>query len=277
MMTLKLLEVMPDVRAGYGLGSVEERKLCVMAMCSAEDRLRHGEPIGEETDECECVSPVLRTLAISKNDAEWESDEARTAWALDLVPKLLGTRDEVRDVRRAAALARYSVRVIAAKAMRSAGLLEEANRLTTLPEDVPLDIAEVAARAAVKDAKIAVLARAAGAEGAAGAAVDIVLAAQEAKDSLDSARAAQATAESAEAAAEAAQIAQAAAKSAESAKAVIWSTQTATESAKAATRTAQAAAESVAGAEWAAETTSRDTARATVGLDDLLWVAMETA
>jgi len=135
MMTLKLLEVMPDVHAGNGLGSVGEHQLCVMAMCAAEVRLRRGEPIGEATDECECVSPVLRALAIERNDSWWESAEARTAWALDLYPRLLGTRDEDRDIRRAKAVARYAVRVIAAKAMRSAGLVEEANRLATLEDD----------------------------------------------------------------------------------------------------------------------------------------------
>jgi len=99
----------------------------------------------------------LRELAIARNDAAWESDESRTAWALDLVPKLLGTRDEVRDVRRAAALARYSVRVIAAEALRSVRLLKEAERLATLPEDVRLedvrlDVAEAAAQTAAQSA-----------------------------------------------------------------------------------------------------------------------------
>ena len=137
-MTLKLLEVMPDVHAGNGIGSVGEHQLCVMAMCAAEVRLRRGEPIGEATDECECVSPVLRALAIERNDSWWESAEARTAWALDLYPRLLGTRDEDRDIRRAKAVARYAVRVIATEAMRSVGLLEEADRLATLA-DVDID------------------------------------------------------------------------------------------------------------------------------------------
>ena len=151
-MNLKLLEVMPDVHAGNGLGSVDRHELCVMAMCAAEARLRRGEPIGEATDQCKCVSPVLRELAIARNEAAWESDESRTAWALDLVPKLLGTYDDVRDVRRAAALARYSVRVIAAEALRSVRLLKEAERLATLPEDVRLDVAEAAAQTAAQSA-----------------------------------------------------------------------------------------------------------------------------
>ena len=137
-MTLKLLEVMPDVYAGRGVGNVVRHKLCVMAMCAAETRLRRGEPMGEATDVCECVSPLLRALAIVRNDAWWKSAEARTAWALDLVPKLLGTYDEDRDIRRAKAVARYAVRVIATEAMRSAGLLEEAYRLATLA-DVDID------------------------------------------------------------------------------------------------------------------------------------------
>ena len=211
MMTLKLLEVMPNVHAGRGIGSVVKHELCVMAMCAAEDRLRRGEPIGEATDQCKCVSPLLRTLAIAKNDSWWESDKERTAWALDLYPRLLGTRDEARDVRRAAAVARYEVRVIAAEALRSAKLFNEAKRLASLPEDVRLDVAEAAAKAAAKAAATAVSdvtarpSRAARAKWATKWAAVAAGAAQAALDAVDDARVAQAIAESAEAATRVAQ------------------------------------------------------------------------
>jgi len=143
---LKLLDVMPDVRAVHGVGDVAKHTLSVLAMCAAEDRLLRGEPIGEATEQVECVSPVLRVVAIARNVAAWESDAARTDWALALVPRLLDTRDDARDVRRAAAVARYAVRVIAAAALRAGGLPEAADRLAALPEDVPLDVAAEAAR-----------------------------------------------------------------------------------------------------------------------------------
>jgi len=109
---LKLLEVMPDIVAGYGLGKMEHHRLCVMAMCAVEDRLRHGESIGELTDQCECVSPVLRTLAIEVNDCRWYNERSRTKWALETVPKLLDTNDEKHDWRRLKAVIKHLVHEI---------------------------------------------------------------------------------------------------------------------------------------------------------------------
>jgi len=193
----------------------------------------------------------LRELAIAKNDAWWESDKERTAWALDLVPQLLGTRDEARDVRRAAAIARYTVRVIAAEALRSAELLEEADRLASLPEDVRLDVAEAAARTARTAATDAWTERASWDTWAAMATRAAEAASKSAVDAAQAVRAVR--------------VAEATAEDAENELSVTW-----------AVRAARAAAESAIGATRAAKYATQAIARDSTGLDDLLRVAMET-
>ena len=279
---LKLLEVMPDLRAVRGVGDVAMHDLCVLAMCAAEDRLRRGEPIGEATDQVECVSPVLRVLAIARNDAAWESDAARTEWALALVPRLLGSRDDARDVRRAAAVARYAVRVIAAAAMRAAGLGYAADRLAALPEDVPLDVAWAAAQEAEAAARVAEAA-ARETDAAAGAVwEDAARAAREAWATVwDVSESAEAQAwvawEATKAArASAASAVSAAARAARAAAAREAEVKAAARAAWKALSAARAAAQKAAALATKAARASAAAANGSASLDELLRIALET-
>jgi len=129
MMTLKLLEVMPNVKGCVGLGNYDLHQMCVMAMCVAEYRLRRGEPIGAATDKLECVCPLLRQLAIDVNDCVWPSEEARTKWALEMVPKLLNTYDESHEFRRTRAVIQHLVNKVLVPELKAAGYMDWAASL----------------------------------------------------------------------------------------------------------------------------------------------------
>jgi hypothetical protein len=142
MTDLLLLREIPGIRCVGGTGDYARGTGCVMSMAVGEWRLRQGESLGVATDDLPCVSQVVRTLAIYRNDTA-----ADTAWALATYPRILDTTPE-RDVEVAAWLARYAVRVIAPEALDAAGMHDEAERLRALPEGVPLDQAADAAEAA---------------------------------------------------------------------------------------------------------------------------------
>ena len=151
-----------------GIGDYDQHKACVMSLAVAMDRLRKGEPIGEATDNVHCVCPVLRRLVIYRNDGPWESDAARTEWGLAMAPRLLDTRrDETETVRRGYRCADVAVRVIAAQALRSAGLVDLAVRLEAL--DPIIDKKSAAAARAASAAAASYAARAAAAAAAWGA------------------------------------------------------------------------------------------------------------
>ena len=149
MSTTSLPQQIANLRLITGKGNYSAGTACVMSAAVALDRLRKGEPLGEATDELECVCPVIRRLAIGRNDGWWPSDEARTDWGLKLVPKLLDTRaDRARTVRRAFRVADVAVRFLAPIALRAQGRRDLAEKLERL-EPVVNKASAMAARSAV--------------------------------------------------------------------------------------------------------------------------------
>lgn len=141
MQTLRILKLIPDLTIVQGVGDYAEHTACVMSAVVAEDRLRRGEPLGEATDSVACVCPVVRALVIQRNDAGgvYDSDDARTEWALGMVPRLLNSRvNEVATFRRAEAVTSYAVHVIALESR----LYDESASLYVLPKDVSVEEAE---------------------------------------------------------------------------------------------------------------------------------------
>lgn len=155
MADLRILEALPGLTIVGGIGNYAENTACVMSAAVAEDRLRRGKPLGEATDELECVCPVVRTLAIYRNlFVRYADDAERTTWALGMVPRLLDSRRSVHTTRsRAEEVARYAVRVVAAEMLDRAGLQDWAERLRALPENVDMSTARLAADAAWRAAQ----------------------------------------------------------------------------------------------------------------------------
>lgn len=137
------------LRLVAGKGNYSAGTACTMSATVALDRLRKGEPLGEATDELECVCPVIRRLVIGRNDGWWPSGEARTEWGLKLIPKLLDTRvGPERTVRRVFRVADVTVRKIAPITLRAHGYQVMADQLERLAPIVDRQTA-MAARSAV--------------------------------------------------------------------------------------------------------------------------------
>jgi hypothetical protein len=121
----------------HGTGDYAEHQACTMSAAVAAWRVSRGEDLGVATDRLECVDPVLRVLVIRRNDATPVGD--LRSWALAMIPRIVGTHEgRERSVRRAAAVARHAIRVIAPLALDAAGLKAEAQRLRALGEAEPL-------------------------------------------------------------------------------------------------------------------------------------------
>lgn len=86
MLKLKLIRGMGD----YAFGRV-----CVMAAAVAKYRLDNGLPLGEATDELNCVCPTIRAFLIPFNDGLiWDSSNHRTEVLMPYVDKIIDTRND---------------------------------------------------------------------------------------------------------------------------------------------------------------------------------------
>src|SRR5215510_6261439 len=96
-----------------GVGNYQKGTACIVSAAVAQWRLEHGKPLGEATDEMDCIDPAIRRLAIRINDASWWKDDAeRTAVLSPFIPLLAGTRDESLLRKRAFLCADVAVREI---------------------------------------------------------------------------------------------------------------------------------------------------------------------
>jgi hypothetical protein len=121
----------------HGAGDYVKHEACIMSADVAITRAMRGEDLGRATDQSACISPVIRQLAIARNDYTPEAD--LRAWVLGLLPRIHGTAGSKElERRRAAAVARYACRVIAAEAMERAGLSNEASKLRTLDDEASM-------------------------------------------------------------------------------------------------------------------------------------------
>lgn len=84
---------------------------CLVAQAATIDALRKGQTLDAPTDRLHCACPLLRSLAIAGNDANWwKSNEERTEHLRPLIPLLLDSRGGLGLLQRRAA--RYSNAVI---------------------------------------------------------------------------------------------------------------------------------------------------------------------
>jgi hypothetical protein len=112
-MTMKI----KDLKLVDGIGDYADNTTCVMGAAVLYDRLSRGEPIGEATDDLDCVCPVLRALVIQRNDV-FDDDGERTRWGMALVPRLIDTRGDIETTRERAWMAACAAQSIAAAAKR---------------------------------------------------------------------------------------------------------------------------------------------------------------
>jgi hypothetical protein len=177
-----------------GAGNPAKGTACIMSAAVAKLRVSRGEPLGEATDVLDCACPVVRRLAIARNDLPMDG-ELRKQWALPMIDRIIGSRrDDETTRRRAEAVARYAVTVIAAEALRAAGMTDQADRLASLPPTATMgemrDAADAADAAADADASAYVAAAAYAAAAAAAYAADAAAAYAAAADAAYAAYAA---------------------------------------------------------------------------------------
>jgi hypothetical protein len=163
------------------VGDYKHKQACVMSAAVAAVRVARGIDMNGATDELECVDPAVRKLCIVRND-QTKSATDRKAWALAMIPRIVGTKNKALERKRAECIARYAARVIAAEAMDSAKLPEEAEKLRALGDDAPMSavraVASEARDSAYNAAAVAAYAAAAAAvDAAADAAADAAVAA----------------------------------------------------------------------------------------------------
>ena len=128
-----------------GVGDYDEKRACIMSACVAKWRLEHGEPLGDATDDLECVCPVVRRFAIRVNDAKWWKDDAeRTEVLMPFVDKILNTKDATKTMKRGYMCADSLVREITPRAFDVAGWAEEAAKLRALSPIVDAETASAA-------------------------------------------------------------------------------------------------------------------------------------
>ena len=130
-LTPEELNLLKRFHMGNGLGDYEQGNACVMACAVALWRFRHGEELGEATDELDCVCPVLRRLAIRLNDGVWwpAGEAERTAVLIPMVPRLLGTNNPGKTRLRMYRAADWSVRTMLPTRLRARGKVDEASAL----------------------------------------------------------------------------------------------------------------------------------------------------
>ena len=105
---------------------------------------------GKHGDTPKCACPVIGAYVIAGNDAM--PDDVRQK-LLPYLHRIAGSRSKNHQWARARALALGAVRVVAPMALDAAGLSEHAAFLRSLPDDVPLDAAGIAAREATTAAR----------------------------------------------------------------------------------------------------------------------------
>ena len=105
---------------------------------------------GGHGDTPECACPVIGAYVIAGNDAM--PDDVRQK-LLPYLHRIAGSRSKNHQWARARALALGAVRVVAPMALGAAGLSEHAAFLRSLPDDVPLDAAGIAAWEATNAAR----------------------------------------------------------------------------------------------------------------------------
>ena len=105
---------------------------------------------GKHGDTPECACPVIGAYVIAGNDAM--PDDVRQK-LLPYLHRIAGSRSKNHQWARARALVLGAVRVVAPMALDAAGLSEHAAFLRSLPDDVPLDAAGIAAWEAMNAAR----------------------------------------------------------------------------------------------------------------------------
>ncbi|AGS80886.1 hypothetical protein [Caulobacter phage Cr30] len=184
----KVLETV-DVGLVSGVGNAIPGQMCVeAAVCYAMGLPHCDEPI--------CVSPAIRLLKITLNDANWSSEQARAKGLRKLAVLQLGTKNNFDDVEFASRISMFVVNGTVANLFDKLGFVEHAKNMR---EAKTLGAAaRAAADAAAADAAYA----AADAAYAAYAAADAARAAADAAyAAADAAYAAYAAADAADAAA----------------------------------------------------------------------------
>jgi hypothetical protein len=167
-------KVLDTINAGlvYGLGNPIPGQMCVEAAVCFAMGLPHS-------DNPPCVSPALRRLKISLNDAGWSSELARANGLRELALLQLGTAGVLDEVEFTEKVVLLVINKYLPPILRKANLNQKADACEQAKD---LDTASDAARAASRDARdaAACAARAADATRAAYAAADDVYAVRDA-------------------------------------------------------------------------------------------------
>lgn len=87
-------KILKSITLVSGEGNLREGEACVMSAANYYYRRKHDKTFDETSDDCECVSPLLRELVITRNDSAWGSDKERTDWGLPLAYKVLDTNGD---------------------------------------------------------------------------------------------------------------------------------------------------------------------------------------
>jgi hypothetical protein len=111
----KVLEIV-DAGLVSGVGQPIPGQMCVEAAVCFALGLPHG-------DEPDCVSPALRKLKITLNDAAWSSDAARAKGMRKLAVLQLGTKDVLDDVQFTRLVSAMTIRTVVPRALRRAAEL----------------------------------------------------------------------------------------------------------------------------------------------------------
>ncbi len=163
----KVLEVV-DAGLVSGVGMPEPGRMCVEAAVCYAMGLPHG-------DRPTCVSPALRALKITLNDAGWSSSEARAKGLRRLAVVQLGSRNVLDDKEFAKRVATLAIKTCVPRAPRAAAswhpqanphkqkLLDEADKCaregTQEAAERAAEAAAAAARSAARaDAELALFA-----------------------------------------------------------------------------------------------------------------------
>jgi hypothetical protein len=157
MLNQSILDALPPLAAGGH--SDDDKAVCAM------EALARACGLGT-TDSPGCASPVIGAFCRSLNDS-LPNDGERDRLIRPLLPLMVGTADDGKDAVRMYLCADRAVRVFAADALESAGLLDEAKKLRAV---APVVDAASAARSAAAAAAESAAARPAAWSAAAAAA-----------------------------------------------------------------------------------------------------------
>ena len=126
-----------------GVGNYAEHRACVMSAIVALRRAEAGVDLNGAIDTADCVCPVVRRLAIRRNDVMANAD--RKAWALGMIPRLMGSKASPAVTRaRGFACADYACRVIAPEWIDKAPRVVEAAECRALSPIIDVPIARAA-------------------------------------------------------------------------------------------------------------------------------------